>query len=346
MTAVAAVQMRAVTGNIAANLANAENWVHHAIERGARWVVLPEFFASGMAYHPEKMLDAIEPIDGKTTQMLKKTAKQGNAFVGGTFLVQSGADVYNTFVLASPDGRVFTHDKDFPSGFVEHAFYAGGEDEEFVKILKRAGIPTLSQKIPARKENIKSGIFPVSDELAVGAAICWEQLRYRTARRLRGKVDLVLAASCWGTIDAEVGITGVRTDMLKKWEVATKELILKAPRRLARLVGAPVVHANLVGDKWSQDARDGEPSMLIRTLGDSQIVDSNGSTLASRSYSEGEGVVIAEVQLGRVQPVEEIPISDFWTPDFTESSKDSWHNDGAAGRDYYLNTARPLRNRD
>ena len=151
-TTVAAVQMNAEIGNIDTNLANAENWVRYALDRGANWVILPEFFASGLVYQPAKMLHAIQPLYGKPTLMLKRLASEGNAYVGGTFLAQSGADVFNTFVLATPDGRVFTHDKDFPSADVEHSFYAGGEDGEFVKELSRFGVSTLPQNSAAASE--------------------------------------------------------------------------------------------------------------------------------------------------------------------------------------------------
>ncbi len=97
---------------------------------------------------------------------------------------------------------------------MEHSFYVGGEDSEFVTELEKSGVETLSQAIPPRAENIKSGIFPVRDTLAVGAAICWEQLRYRTARRLRNKVDLIVAASAWGILDPDVGVAGVDRDDL------------------------------------------------------------------------------------------------------------------------------------
>ncbi len=345
-TTVAAVQMGSHCGDMDANLEEAEHWVRYAIRRGARWVVLPEFFVSGMSYRPDKMLDAIQPLDGEATQMLKRLAQEGHAFVGGTFLAKSRADVFNTFVLAAPDGRVFTHDKDFPSGFVEHSFYAGGEDGVFVKELQASGIETPDQEIPARNENIKSGVFPINESVAVGAAICWEQLRYRTARRLRGNVDLVLAASAWGALDPDVGVAEVDKSELIRWGTESRQMLHQAPRRLARLVGAPVIHSNVVGSGWSNDGREGKPPMLGRGLGDSQIVDSQGNVLASRSYSEGEGLVLADVEIGRVKPTQEIPADASWTPDCGASLIDSWRREGAYGRDYYLNTARPHRNRN
>ena len=308
-------------------------------------MVLPEFFVSGMSYRPAKMLEAIQPLDGPATQLLKNLATQGNAYIGGTVLAKSGPDVFNTFVLATPHGQVYTHDKDFPSGFVEHSFYAGGEDAVFVKELQSHGVSTIPERIPSRVDNIKSGIFPVTDTLAVGSAICWEQLRYRTARRLRGKVDLIVAASAWGSLDPDVGVAGVDRSDLVRWGEEAKQMIREAPCRLARLVGAPVIHANVVGSGWSNDGRKGKPPMFGRGLGDSQIVDSGGTVLARRPNAEGEGLVLAKLRVGRVTPSEQIPADASWTPDCSTSLIESWRQGGASGRDYYLETARPHRNK-
>ena len=344
-TTVAAIQMGSHVGDMDANLEEAENWIRYAIKGGAKWVVLPEFFVSGMSYQPDKMLDAIQPIDGQATQMLRKLSEEGGAYIGGTFLAKSGDDVFNSFVMASPDEQVFSHDKDFPSGFVEHSFYAGGEDDVFVQQLQEFGVETAADKIRSRPKNIKTGVFPVSDSMAVGVAICWEQIRYRTARRLRSNVDLILASSAWGILDPDVGVAEVERDDLVRWAEETKVMLRKTPGRLARLVGSPVVHANTVGSGWSRDGRQGKPPMLGRGMGDSQIVDAQGKILARRPHSDGEGVVFADVQIGRTTPADDVPKDEFWTPDFTEGLKQSWYNGGSYGREYYLRTARPHRNR-
>ena len=241
-TTVAAIQMGSVIGDVDTNLANSENWIRHAIRKGARWIVLPEFFASGMSFQPDKMLAAARPINGEPTQLLRNWAQRGGVYIGGSFLAQSDGDVYNTFVMATPDGRIFTHDKDFPSGYVEHAFYAGGEDKQFVEKVQASEFTTLPDTIPTRKENIKSGVFRIRDGLAAGCAICWEGVRYRTARRLTEEVDLVLASSAWGLIDADVGVAEVDPDDLRRWGEQSVKMLREMPRRLARLVGAPVAH--------------------------------------------------------------------------------------------------------
>src|SRR5262249_2672946 len=143
------------------------------------------------------LVEAYRPLDGAPMQLLKQLAREGNAHVAGSFLARSGADVFNTFVLASPSGVVFTHDKDFPTTDIESSVYAGGEDDEFIKELSRQATVATKQPIPSRQGNIKSGIFSLASGMNVGAALCWEQCRYRTAKRLTGRVDLILAASGW-----------------------------------------------------------------------------------------------------------------------------------------------------
>ena len=190
--------MHAALGDVAANLENAEHWVRLALREGARWIVLPEFFTTAIALHPTKLVNAYRTLEGLPMQLLKTLAKEGNAYVGGSFLARSGADVFNTFVLASPAGQVYTHDKDFPTTNIETSVYAGGEDDEFVKELARRGVAAAPPApIPSRPQNTKSAVFDSPDGTSVGAALCWEQCRYRTARRLAGRVDLILAASGW-----------------------------------------------------------------------------------------------------------------------------------------------------
>jgi predicted amidohydrolase len=340
---VAAVQMHAALGEVAANLENAEHWVRLALREGAQWVVLPEFFTTAIALHPTKMVHAYRTLEGLPMQLLKTLAKEGNAYVSGSFLARSGADVFNTFVLASPDGQVYTHDKDFPTTNIETSVYAGGEDDEFVKELTRRGVAAdPSAPIPSRPGNVKSAVFALPDGISAGAALCWEQCRYRTARRLTGNVDLILAASGWPFVAPDGGIS--RSNPAGGHDaLAAGAGIREAPRRLARLVGAPVVHASLVGDVWHSPA-DG-PAVVLRFSGESQIADASGRTLARRGYAEGEGLVIAEIEIGRVPPSESIPNdAAAWTPEVSAQSQTAWATTGAAGRATYVKTTRPRRN--
>jgi len=107
---VAAIQMVPKLGDVQANVNQAEALVRKALGLGARWIVLPEMFTSGAAFHPD-MHNAIQPFDGAPLQLLKDLSRKGNAVIGGSFLAKRGQHVFNTFVLVSPDGSVVTHDK-------------------------------------------------------------------------------------------------------------------------------------------------------------------------------------------------------------------------------------------
>jgi len=165
-------------------------------------------------------------------------------------------------------------------------------------------------------------------------------MRYRTARRLLDRVDLVLASSGWPIIDPKIGLPATFGVAFRKEMASWKRMVANAPRNLAKVLGVPVVHANLVGDTWQVSASDGRTPELLRFLGNSQIVDGNGRMLAHRRYSSGQGLVIANVQLGQVSGKRApIPKDEFWFPEFSQQCKDWWYG-GGVGRDYYLKNLR------
>src|SRR5262245_2617775 len=280
---VAAIQIHPKLADVSGNLDRAERLIREALSQRAEWIVLPELFTSGLAYDAVNLPSAPRPLDGAPMQLLKRLAKEGRAAIGGAFLARSGRDVFNTFVLVLPTGESFSHDKDFPTTSMESSLYAGGEDDEFVREIEKKGVATAREIVPSRPDNIKSGVFRLPNRLSVGAAMCWEQVRYRTARRMRGQVDLILTASGWPAGGAD-------------------PKIVETPRRLARLVGAPVVHASIVGPVPSAGALDGSGSRTLQFSGESQIVDGSGKSVAIRHFSEGEGVLVGEIEPGRVMP--------------------------------------------
>jgi hypothetical protein len=154
---------------------------------------------------------------------------------------------------------------------------------------------------------------------------------------------LIIAASGWPIIDIDVRGPFADAETLRSEMERWPNFIRQTPRRLGRLVGAPIVHANLVGDVWSQSLIGSDNPDLLRFMGESQVIDRDGNVLAHRPYTEGEGLALADATLGRVRPREEIPEGEFWTPEFSDLCKKWWHEGGAAGRNSYLNTTRPHR---
>jgi|JI10StandDraft_1071094.scaffolds.fasta_scaffold59192_6 predicted amidohydrolase len=332
---VAAIQFEPKLGDINANLSRADALVREALNKGARWVVLPEFFPTGTAMHPS-LFDAYQPVDGRPAEMLRDLAKLGRAYVSGSFMARSGGDAFNTLVLACPDGSTFTHDKDFPTMVFESAFYAGGEDGAYADRLGQDGARTASQRVPARAGNSADGAFTHAGT-GIGAALCWEIARNRTARRLVGKVDILLASSGWWTADPERDWPGLRPDMARVGWNEHQALIDAAPPRMARMLGVPVVHANFAGRSvgYATLAMDREANG--RYLGSSQIVDADGKTVARLGTEQG--VLMADVAIGRKQATDKVS-EEFWLPEVSEAMLLRWATTGAAGRDFYLKETR------
>lgn len=303
---IAAIQMEVVPGELAVNLGKAEQLAREAFAKRANWIVLPEFFAAGIGTSP-KMLDAFSPLAGAPTKLLQRLAREGGCGVGGSFLAQRGDDTYNTFVLALPDGTIRTHDKDTPSNGTEATNYVGGEDD---------------------------GVFDLG-RMKIGSALCWELCRYKTARRLRrDQVDFVLAGSFWPHTP----------EMTPKERVQNFDMMSNAPNRLARLIGAPVAHANPCGEIHLRDGFTDGRKIKVEFLGESRIVDRAGETLVRRSRDQGEGVVMADVEVGHSSPSEDL-CDELWITELPEFGKRWFYENRSKGSEAYRTSTRPRRNR-
>ena len=114
---VAAVQMQHAAGDKAANLAKVRLFTEKAAAQNARIVAFPECCISGY-WHLRKlsrneMLDLAEPVfDGPSSMFLRKLAQENGITVGaGLVEVDSVGTLYNTYVIAMPDGQVAWHRK-------------------------------------------------------------------------------------------------------------------------------------------------------------------------------------------------------------------------------------------
>lgn len=302
---VAAIQMNSQLSELETNLATAEKLIREAFEQNAELVILPEFFTTpgyGFSYNP-KVLEAVCPLNGKPMQLLKKLSQEYNGIIGGSFIAFNGKDAYNSFVLAFPDGTHFIHNKDYPTG-LENCYYTGGSDD---------------------------GVFetPIGN---IGVALCWEFVRTGTAKRLLDRVDIVIGGSCWTLpVDPE------------DWPKDDEPSLLKStPSRFARLVGVPVVHTNHVGEVRYDSEEDPSKNHARSYGGETQIVDGFGKIIERFSYKDGEGILFADVVLGKVDgPIEPIP-DGFWIPEIQEDTQKFW-KDALTGpfRKYYEETALP-----
>jgi omega-amidase len=84
-------------------------------------VVLPEMFTTGFTMKPEQHS---EPADGETRGWLLEQAKALNAAVGGSVAVNDRGRYFNRFMLATPEGDLYSYDK-------RHLFRMGGEHRHY-----------------------------------------------------------------------------------------------------------------------------------------------------------------------------------------------------------------------
>jgi predicted amidohydrolase len=69
----AAIQMTPELGNVDTNLRKALALAQEAIAAEAKWIVLPEFFTTGMAFD-DSLLNGHQPLDGELVNRLRSVA--------------------------------------------------------------------------------------------------------------------------------------------------------------------------------------------------------------------------------------------------------------------------------
>lgn len=299
-TRVAAIQLDAVVGQLDHNMAEAERLADQAGREGAEWIILPEFFTTGMAFD-ERLASQALPADGAATALLSAIARRHGAKVGGSFLCHDETgEVHNAFLLVGSDGEVLgRHDKDLPTMW-ENCFYARGSDAGLI----------------------------ATDDAEVGVAMCWELIRSQTAVRLRGRAELVVGGSCWWSVPA-----WRPRAVFDRMEQSNRINATEAAQSFAQLVGAPVIHAAHCGTIQC-------PLPLFPldyrgfAEGGTAIFGADGEAIAFRAREDGAGIASGEVTIGSQTPVESVP-DRYWlcrrgiVPEF------AWKYQRAHGRRWY-----------
>jgi predicted amidohydrolase len=299
----AAIQLETRLAEVADNLEACERLASEAAAAGAEWIALPEFFTTGVAFD-ERLAGAALAPDGAAWDLLRDLAVRHGATVGGSFLCRDAdGHVRNAYLLAGPDGSLLgRHDKDLPTMW-ENAFYVGGEPGD-------------------------DGVIEAPGGVTAGVAVCWELMRSQTARRLRGRVDLVTGGSCWWSVPqyAPAAIT-------RRLEAANARTAAIVAERFARLVGAPVLHAAHTGSFECPT-----PWVPLRYRGffegGALISDATGRVLARRDRREGAGYVVADVEPRRVDPLDPLP-EGFWLHRRGAMGAAAWAIQRLHGRRWY-----------
>jgi N-carbamoylputrescine amidase len=259
---VAAIQMESRDGQIEANLKHATSLVNDAAAKGAKLILLPEFMPTGYTY-TRAIWDAAEPGHGPTVQWLLENSRKLGVWMGASFLEAEGEDFYNTFVLATPDGKEAGRvRKQTPAGW-EAYFFKGDR-----------------------------GPHTVSTELGrIGVGICYENsLAYIPRLMYEASADLVLMPHS-APLPPQIFF------FHKKRMDAYNEELKETPHRLAFLLGVPVVMANKSGRWQTSVSTPPFPHRKIDSTfpGFSAIVDSDGNV--KRQLGDLEGIILEDVTL-------------------------------------------------
>ncbi|MCA9133223.1 MAG: carbon-nitrogen hydrolase family protein [Planctomycetales bacterium] len=122
----AMVQMYVEPGDLAKNLAHAEELIHEAAVNEADVVLLPEVMDLGWT-HPSAKKFA-EPIpDGRTCKRLCESAKENNVYVCAGIVERDGDAIYNSAVIIDNTGKVLIKHRKLNELSIGHDVYDQGD---------------------------------------------------------------------------------------------------------------------------------------------------------------------------------------------------------------------------
>ena len=299
----AAVHFETVFADVFQNLTNAERLVCEAAEYQADLVILPEFFTTGFA--PSKKLLVAIAHSPDPSVYLKCWAEAYHIVIGGSYLFFDGTDARNTFCLAFPDGRMFCHSKGIPT-VLENFCYTYGDQNNVLET-------------------------PIG---TIGVALCWENMRYDTVRRLQGKVDFIVGGSCWWELFDSDGAEAA------KWKNFSAEQAVIAPIHVVELIGVPFVHASHHA-QFEYPLLSGENRIQTRrVLGATQIIDGEGKVLARRMYDEGQKIIYAQIDTSK-RSIARIDTDEYWIPKLPPEFTEYWNHTSALFDAYYKQVSVP-----
>jgi predicted amidohydrolase len=282
---IAVVQPTLEVGAVEANLIRLEDLIREAVrEHQPELVILPEA-ASSPTVHDQQLNEAARPIDGAPLQLLRYLSRELGVVIGGGFLAHRGHDVFNTYALAEPNGGVHLSNHDGSTFWGRH--YARGTSRPGRTILGALG------------------------DAPVGVACGWEWARTDTARGLQHRVQLMVGGTCWPSYP--LNWSGPIQRWMHREHNRQQQQARELPSQVSRLLGVPVAIAAHVGSAQFPTPMTGGLNWDTDLLGESQIVDRDGTVLARLSGADGEGHISATVTLEPPAPLD--PLSELsWIP--------------------------------
>jgi hypothetical protein len=119
-----------------------------------------------------------------------------------------------------------------------------------------------------------------------------------------------------------------------RMEAANARTARRAPAVFGRWVGAPVVHAAICGGlrcPWPE-----LPAIVYEGhfQGGALVATASGEVLAVRGREQGSGVVVADVEVGRSEPIARVP-SRYWLHGRGVPGAIAWNTQRVHGRRWY-----------
>lgn len=251
------------------NLEHAQAFVEQAAAEGAELVLLPELMPGGYLL-TEDIWKTAETFGGASVSWLKRTAKRHGIYLGTSFVEADGHDFFNTFALATPQGKIAGRVRKSPPASVEAYFFRAGSDLHFID----------------------------TDIGRIGVGICYENLLHERISALhQAAVDLVIQPTAAGT--------PTPTFPLRRKDAAAFDCMLKGSTAFyAQALGVPVLMANRCGPLVTP-MPGGLPAQDTRFPGLSAIADSDGTLKAQ--LGADEGVICAELVLDPARKIKQPP---------------------------------------
>ena len=271
---IAALQMVS-SPRVEHNLATAGRLIAQAAGAGARWVALPEYFCLMGHSDRDKLAIAEAPGAGPIQQMLSDAARRHGVWVvGGTLPIRSddAEHVFNACCVYGPDGALAArYDK-----IHLFCFDNGRERYDEGRVLRAGSEPVaFSGSLPDTSAPPPDARSPAP--LRVGLSICYD-LRfpelYRALMAMPGQPPCDLIA---------VPAAFTHTTGQAHWELLLRA---RAVENQCYVIAA---------------AQGGLHENGRRTWGHSMVIDPWGEVIAV--LAEGEGVVLAELDLERLAAV-------------------------------------------
>lgn len=258
----AVAQMICKDGDVSSNLVHASGMVAQGVSRGAQLMLFPEFMSQGYRLTNE-IWDSAESFEGPTVSWLRESARKHNIYIGSTFLESRNGHFHNTFVLASPGGKIAGRVCKRNPSMWESYFFKGEKGKPFVD----------------------------TEVGRIGIGICFDNHTREVASAINeSKIDLMLMPHSYCTPTVE-------NRMISHKDITRlNSLPGKVAELYNKLFGIPVVLCNKSGPWDSPVPRTilGTPKNF-RFSGRSIIIDSDGTVKVE--LGEEETVAAAEITL-------------------------------------------------